>query len=78
MKPADDPILEYLEVAGEVTPATIGRNVELHPGYASRRVRALARTALVESPEEGWYRITDDGRRYLAGELDAGTLDAPE
>lgn len=75
MKPADDAILEYIRDAGEVPPAVVARNVDLHRQYAGDRCRELARYRLLERREGGYYRLTDIGGGYLDEELDAGTLE---
>lgn len=74
MVPSDDPILEFVEHVGEVTPAVIARNLDLHRKYVNRRVRELAEWGLLESTGDGFYTITEAGRGYLAGELDAAGL----
>lgn len=79
MKPSDDPILEFVEHVGEVTPSVIARNLDMHRKYAGERCRELAKYGLLESTGDGFYRITSSGERYLSGELDAATLeDTPE
>ncbi len=46
-------------------------------GDRKRRLRELAEHGLLEKAEDkrGYYRITDRGRAYLAGELDADELE---
>lgn len=75
MKPADDPILEYFEDAGEVNPAVVARNVDVHRKYASKRCRELARYGLLEELGDGYYRLSEDGEQYLSEELDADDLE---
>lgn len=48
MKLDDDPIPEYVRDAGEVDPATIGRNVDVQRKYIGQRCRALADYGLLE------------------------------
>lgn len=74
MNPADDAILEYTRDAGEVPPAVIGRNIDMHRNYAGERCRELAKYGLLERLEGGYYRLTDTGRGYLDEELDADAL----
>ncbi|GAB3327804.1 winged helix-turn-helix domain-containing protein [Haloplanus salinarum] len=74
MVPSDDAILEYLADAGEVPPAVIGRNIDSHPNYVGERCRTLASYGLVDRREDGYYALTDYGRRYLSGDLDATQL----
>lgn len=78
MKPADDAILEYTRDAGEVPPAVIARNIDIHRNYAGQRCLELADSGLLEKREGGYYRLTDLGREYLDEELDAGALDTED
>lgn len=75
MKPADDSILEYVSDAGEVPPAVIARNVDIHSKYAGRRCRKLAEFGLLNRMDDGYYSITEEGKAYLEGEVDADELD---
>lgn len=75
MKPADDTILEYINDAGEVPPAVVARNVEIHSKYAGKRCRELAEFGLLDRMDDGYYSITEAGEAYLAGELDANKLE---
>ncbi len=78
MKPSDDPILEFIEHVGEVTPSVIARNVDLHRKYVSRRLRELVEYSVVETSGDGFYRVTELGEQYLAGDLDASELEKEE
>jgi len=40
-----------------------------------RSLKGMKQVALVEQPEGSLYEITDRGRAYLSGELDAGDLE---
>ncbi|WP_162224379.1 hypothetical protein [Halorussus amylolyticus] len=75
MKPADDAILEYTRDAGEVPPAVIARNIDMHRNYAGQRCLELAKYGLLEKHEGGYYRLSDLGREYLDEELDADDLE---
>jgi predicted transcriptional regulator len=78
MTRADDYILELLRDAGIATnPSTIGFNVNYDRRYVSERCRKLAENGLLERVDEAkaMYRITEKGRKYLAGELDAEDLE---
>lgn len=75
MKPADDSILEYVRDAGEVPPKVIGRNVDIHSKYAGERCREMAEKGLLNRFNDGYYSLTDLGRRYLNEELVAGELE---
>lgn len=78
MTRADDYILELLRDAGiTANPSTIGYNIDYDRRYVSERCRILAENGLLERVDESkaMYRITEKGRKYLAGELDASTLE---
>lgn len=79
MTKSDPAILELLEESGlEIPPAVISHNIDgiSHP-TVKRRLPVLEDHGLVaKAPEKrGYYRITDHGRDYLAGELDASDLE---
>ncbi|WP_049969776.1 hypothetical protein [Haladaptatus cibarius] len=78
MKPADDVILEYIHDAGEVPPAVVARNIDIHRNYAGARCRELTGYGLLEKREGGYYRITKLGEQYLDEELDADELTKAE
>jgi len=72
--PTDERILEILDTGLMLGPTAIAKNIEKHRVTVSDRLRTLREYGLVESPEEGYYAITDLGERYLTGELDASEL----
>jgi hypothetical protein len=75
---ADERILEYLAEFGPAEPAEIVRHdcVHFNRQYVGRRLRQqLEPRDLVSKAGRGTYFITDEGRAYLAGELDADTLE---
>ncbi len=81
MTRADDSILEFLLNQGNhpirATPAVIQANVDYQISHVRNRIRQLHEAGLVEYYDEdrGIYEISDLGRAYLAGELDAGELE---
>ena len=76
MTQGDDRILETLESSGIVlSPAVIAYNTEYTRNYVNKRIRKLRDASLVERVDEGYYRITDRGRAYLSGSLDADDLE---
>jgi predicted transcriptional regulator len=76
MTRADDYILEFFEETDIVsTPHVVSANIDYSRQYVNRRVRKLAEHELLESEGDGLYRITDRGRDYLAGDLDADELE---
>ena len=72
--PTDDRILEVLEGGLRLTPAVIAENIDKSRTHVSRRLSDLTDYGLVEKPKRGYYEITDVGREYLDGELNAGDL----
>ena len=81
MTRADDSILEFLLNEGNrpirATPAVIQANVDYQISHVRNRIRELHEAGLVEYYDEdrGIYQITDVGRAYLAGEIDADELE---
>lgn len=81
MTAADDRILEFLLNEGNrpivATPAVIEMNVDYQRTHVSNRLSELLDAGLVEYYDEGRaaYQITDHGRAYLNGELDAEDLE---
>ena len=76
MTRADDYILEFFEDTGIIaTPHVVAANIDYSRQYVNRRVRRLAEHELVENTGDGLYRITDRGREYLAGDLEAADLE---
>lgn len=89
MNEVDDAILEFFEELGEVggervalPPTAVKRHLVDELGSVdrgrstfSRRMGKLeARGLLEESYDGAYYRITDKGLAYLAGELEASDL----
>lgn len=77
---ADDRILEYLaDVRSESekgkSPGDIGSVTDYHPKHIGRRCKELAELGLIINLGRSVYRITDLGEQYLAGELDASSLE---
>ena len=76
MNQTDDRILELLDESGLIlSPAVIAVNLEYNRSWISRRISKLVDFELVEAVNEGYYRITDRGRDYLSGDLDADDLE---
>ncbi|WP_239640639.1 hypothetical protein [Haloferax denitrificans] len=82
----DDPILQLLADTGAaVPPRVILFNLERreiaspHRSTIKRRLQRLQKYGLVEKVgEEGYYEISELGKAYVSGELDASELDADE
>jgi len=76
--PGDDRILEILDESGLIlSPSIISANLDLTRQHVSSRLSELREHSLVESVNtgRGHYRITDRGRAYLEGEIDAEELE---
>ncbi len=83
MNKASDPVLEVLDEAGVyMTRSAVNHNIQIHPGDQPARSTVydafedLVKHDLVEKDDgqATYYRITDKGRDYLEGELDASEL----
>lgn len=72
----DDEILELL-ADSELTlsPQVIAYNIERDRSGVNKRCSELSKRGLLKKPRRGLYEITDEGRAYLAGDLDASELD---
>jgi len=83
MNKATDPVLEVLDDAGVyMTRSAVNHNIQIHPGDQPARSTVydafdeLVDHGLVEIDEgtATYYRITEEGRAYLEGDLDASEL----
>nr|WP_241990662.1 winged-helix domain-containing protein [Halorubrum sp. CGM5_25_10-8B] len=74
-------ILEFLNDHDlELAPKPLYRNLNRHGhdiGYSTVRGRLpeLAEKGLLEKDNDGYYQLTDLGREYLAGEIDATDIE---
>ncbi|ADB60841.1 hypothetical protein Htur_1956 [Haloterrigena turkmenica DSM 5511] len=76
MTQADDRILETLADSGLVlSPRVLSANTDYSRHYLSTRLGNLRDAGLVDRIDEGLYRITDLGRAYLEGDLEADELE---
>lgn len=75
MRPMDDPILEFIDQEGNVNPQTFGVHDVASSDYAGDRLPVLGQYGLVEKVSPGLYRLTETGRGYLDGEVDASELE---
>lgn len=79
MNQTDDRIIELLDESGlELSPAVLAKNLEYSRSWVSRRLSKLVKAELIEVNDGSYYQITEKGRAYLAGELDAEDLEAGE
>lgn len=76
--PTDDRILEALDSGLKLTPAMIAENIGRSREQVQRRLSELQGRGLVERPKRGYYLITDEGRAYLTGDLDADDLEGDD
>lgn len=75
MAPTDDAVLELLDESGLILSTTIiAINLGYEPNWISTRVTKLEDHGLIERIEEGKFEISDEGRAYLAGDLDEADL----
>ena len=74
---ADDRILEHLSEVETDTPKGMAEEGEVRFSrqYIGERCRKLADYGLVQHLGNGVYRITEDGKDYLTGKLDAVELE---
>ena len=72
----DDEILELLaECDLTLSPVVIAYNIERDRSGVNNRCSELTDKGLLNRPQRGLYEITDDGRGYLSGDLDASDLE---
>ena len=73
--PTDDRILEALESGLRLTPAVIGENIDRSRQHVTRLLSELTERSFIGKPKRGYYEITDLVRGYLAGDIDAESLE---
>lgn len=90
MNEVDDAVLEFFEAQDEgvaLPPTVVWYNlherleaIDKSRDTVARRMRKLTKRGLLEkvSEERGYYKTTDKGRHYLAGDLDAEDLQLDE
>ncbi|QCC58382.1 helix-turn-helix transcriptional regulator [Natrinema thermotolerans] len=82
MTKSDPAILEVFEEAGIAIPPAVAEYnlVGISKSTVKRRLPVLVDHGLLEKVDDdrGYYRITDRGRAYLEGELDAEDLEPSE
>lgn len=76
MSIADDRILEFLDEEGPRSPSKIQEDgrVRFTRQHINNRCKILEAHNLVQNLGNGVYSITDSGKEYLAGNLDANGL----
>ncbi|WP_254544133.1 winged helix-turn-helix domain-containing protein [Halomarina pelagica] len=87
MTDSDDTILEFLQDCNLALPPRAieynlrsRHNVEISYSTVNRRLKPLFEVGLVqkEYPKGGFYSLTEKGRAYLAGDLEASELERDE
>jgi predicted transcriptional regulator len=79
MSPIDYRILEFFEDYDiQVSPKVLSENIDYERKYTGRRLKTLKSAGLVVQNENGLYELSDRGRAFIAGDLDADELDAPD
>lgn len=82
MTKSDPIIIEFFGEAGiAMPPAVANYNLDgVSRSTLKRRLPVLVENGMLEKVDEskGYYEITDKGRAYLAGELDADDLETSE
>lgn len=74
---ADERVLRHLDGSSADYPALVAANTGLHIPLVERRMATLAERGFVEAVTgEQIFRITERGRRALAGEIGAAAADS--
>jgi len=76
----DDRVLEYIDENSHGSPTEMKKEgpIRYSSQYIGERCRTLADHGLLTHVGNGVYTITEDGRKYLRGELDTGELESSE
>ena len=76
MSPIDYEILLFFEEHDIlVTPKVLGSNIDYDRQYTSKRCRELTEKEILRQDESGLYGLSQKGRQFLAGKLDADDLE---
>jgi len=79
MSPIDYSILEFFENHDIIiAPSSLSSNIDYGASYTADRCSVLHQAGLLEKHHGPKYELTDHGRAFLAGEIDASDLDEPE
>jgi len=79
MSPIDYEILLFFEKHDiSVSPKVLGANIDYDRQYTSKRCRRLLDEGILQKDENGLYRLSEKGRQFLAGDLDAEELEDDE
>lgn len=78
MSQADERVLEFLHEKDIVaSPTVIAANIDYTAEYISRRCRKLANAGLLQRVDPSNYRLTDLGRDFVEGNVDADEIGEP-
>lgn len=76
MSPIDYFILEFYDDYDiQASPKVVAANIDYDRQYAGKRLKVLTEEDLLQQEENGLYSLTDRGRAFLSGELDADELE---
>ncbi|ELY97551.1 phage PhiH1 repressor protein [Natrialba chahannaoensis JCM 10990] len=76
MNQTDNRILELLDESELVlSPAVTAINLDYSRNWVSRRMSKLEKAHLIEKVDGSYYQITDRGRAYMNGDLEADELE---
>lgn len=76
MSPIDYEILSFFEDHDILaSPQVIAANIDYDRNYTGKRCRNFKKYELLERDENGLYELSEKGRAFLAGELDASELE---
>ena len=74
-KDVEKAILSLLTESGlSLTPTNIAKNTGYSSGYMRKECNRMSSEGLLEKEDEGghpFYSVTEKGRQYLSGDLDA-------
>jgi len=73
----DDRILEIMRENGPTSPTPLERHEYIHIGKSgiSKRLNRMSKHGLVQELGNGVYSITESGKMYLDGDINAEDLD---
>jgi predicted transcriptional regulator len=60
----------------QVSPKVLAENIDYHPEYVGRRLRALRDVGLLKQHDNGLYALSNLGREFLAGEVPIEEIEA--
>lgn len=79
MSPIDYFILRFYEEHDiEASPKVVAANIDYDRVYTSKRLKELVSEGLMEQGDNGLYSLTDRGRAFIEGDLDANDLEDDE